>query len=362
MAKKKVVAIGGDGVGPEVVDATCYVLENAKFDLEIVKPLAGEAAFKKYNTTFPEETRRLCDTADANLFGAAGGPPGSPSSGAILAYLRWIMDNYVGVRPIKYYPGAGSPLKDPSGIDFVILRENSEGMYSFAEGDLSLLRQNLPDYRNRQGKSIADFGEGKFALRITSERGTRRLAKYACEYTMQRKRNNYPGKLTCVTKSNVLTETDSLFERIMEEELKKYPGISYEQYYVDDMARRLLRYPKDMDVIVTSNLFGDVLADEASELVGGLGLAGSAGFGGKVAYFEPVHGSAPKYAGKNVVNPTATILSAKLMLDYFDMHQEADALEKAVAAVYKKGETLTYDQGGSATTMEFAQAVLKETK
>lgn len=357
MARKKVVALGGDGVGPEVVNATCYVMENANFDLEIIKPPNGEAAMEQYQTAFPEETRQLCDTADAILFGATG-----TVSGAILGYLRWVLDNYVNVRPVKYYPGAGSCLKDPSGIDFVILRENSEGMYSFFGGDLSMLREKLPDFRNMIGKSLADFGEGKFALRIISEHGTQRLAKFACEFAMERKRNNYAGKLACPTKSNVIPTTDRLFEIIIEEEVKKYPELTYKQYYADDMARRLLRFPKEMDVIVAENMFGDILADEAAELVGGLGIASSACFGGKVAYFESVHGSAPDIAGKNIVNPTATILSARLMLDYLEMHQEADALEKAVAAAYKDGKSLTGDQGGSASTTECAQAILREIK
>ena len=353
--KKKVVALGGDGVGPEVVDAACHVLENAGFNLEIVRPPCGEAAMEQYGDAFPEETRRLCDAADAILFGATG-----TTSGAILAYLRWILDNYVNVRPLKYYAGARSCLKDPEGIDFVILRENSEGMYSFFGGDLSMLREKLPDFQNRMGKSLADFGEGKFALRIVSEHGTRRLAIFACEFALERKKNGYPGKLACPTKSNVIPGTDRLFERIVEEEVNKHPELSYEHYYADDMARRILRFPRDMDVIVAENMFGDILADEAAEVVGGLGIASSACFGGKVPYFESVHGSAPDIAGKSIVNPTATILSARLMLDYLGLHNEADSLESAVAAVYSDGKSLTGDQGGSATTMEFAQAILRE--
>lgn len=353
--KKKVVALGGDGVGPEVVDAACFVLEKAGFDLEIIKPPCGEAAFERYHDAFPEETRQVCDTADAILFGATG-----TTSGAIMRYLRWVIDNYVNVRPVKYYPGAQSCLKDPTGIDFVILRENSEGMYSFFGGDLSMLRERLPDFRSRIGKSLADFGEGKFALRIITERGTQRLAEFACEFALERKRGGYPGKLMCPTKSNVIPGTDRLFERIIEEEVKKYPGLSYEHYYADDMARRLLRFPREMDVIVAENMFGDILADEAAELVGGLGIAPSACLGGRVPYFESVHGSAPDIAGKSIVNPTATILSARLMLQYLGMHREADGLERAVAAVYLDGKSLTSDQGGSATTMEFAQAILRE--
>jgi isocitrate/isopropylmalate dehydrogenase len=140
MGKKKVIALGGDGVGPEVVDCACYVLEGAGFDLEIMKPPAGEMAQEKYGDAFPEETKILCDNADAILFGATG-----ETSVVILAYLRWILDNFVNIRPVKYFTGAHSCLKDPRDIDFVILRENSEGLYSFAEGEMELLSTRLPD-------------------------------------------------------------------------------------------------------------------------------------------------------------------------------------------------------------------------
>ena len=323
MSKKTIVALGGDGVGPEVVDAACYILEGAGFALEVLKPMAGEMAQEKYGNAFPEETRTLCDNAKAILFGATG-----TTSTAILAYLRWVLDNFVNIRPVKYFAGVQSCLKNPQDIDFVILRENSEGLYSFAEGDLELLSAKLPEYRNLFGKSFSDFGKGKFAVRIISEKGVQRLAKFACEYALSRKRKGHTGKLTCVSKSNVLWQTDHLFEQIVQDEAAKYAGLNYEQFYVDDTARRLLKYPRSFDVLVTSNMFGDVLADEASELVGGLGMAGSACLGGKVAYFEPVHGSAPKYAKKNVINPTATILSAGLMLEYLGMNAEANALEE----------------------------------
>jgi isocitrate/isopropylmalate dehydrogenase len=356
-AKKKVVALGGDGIGPEVVDATCYILEGAGFNLDIVKPLNGDLAVKQGKEAFSEETKKLCDAADAVIFGAA-----QTISLPILFYLRWTYDHYVLVRPIKYFEGIGSCLKDASGIDFVILRELSEGLYPGQEGELSLLAERLPDYRGKMGNTFAGYGEGKFAVRIVSKRGVKRLASYACEYTMKRKKEGYPGKLTCVTKSNILTESDGLFQQLVEEEVKKYPDIKYEHYYVDDAARRLLRYAREFDVMMTSNLFGDILSDEAAELVGGLGLAGSAAVGGKVPLFEPTHGSAPKYAGKNVINPTATIFSGKMMLDYFEMRDEANALEKAVAAVFKEGKTLTYDLGGKAKTTEFAEAVLRKIK
>ncbi len=358
MGKKKIAALGGDGIGPEIVNATCHVLEGAGFDLEIISPPIGEAVVEKYGTAFPEETKKLCGTVDAVLFGATG-----PASDSVIVYLRWISDNFVNIRPMKYYPGAITCLKDATGIDLVFLRENSEGLIPGREGDLSLLAQRLPEYRDpKLNKSFADYGEGKFAVRIVSERGTTRLAKFACEFALRRKKNGSPGKVTCVHKWNGFPQSDRLFERIVREEVSKHPELSYDQYLVDDLARRLLRYPREFDVVVIDNMFGDILSDEASELVGGLGIAPSGNVGSKVPYFESVSGSAPKYAGKNVVNPTATILSAKLMLDYLGMHEEASALEKAVAAVYKEGKSLTYDQGGKASTTECAEAILRKIK
>ena len=287
---KKLVAIGGDGVGPEVINAACYVLDTMGLDLEIIKPFP-----KRMGGPPTEEAREMAEESDAILFGAAGEPE-NESRG----WLRWLrpwtpesLDNYANVRPIKYYEGARSVVKDPSGIDFVIIRENSEGMYSFFEGDLTTLIQSMPGLKSRRGKSIASFGEGKFAIRIISRKGCERIAEVACEYARKRKAKGFPGKITIVTKSNVLEESCGLFQQICLDTVKKYPELSYEHYYVDNMARRLLVYPQNHDVIITSNLFGDILSDEASELVGGLGMTPSGCIGGKVPYFEPVHGSAP---------------------------------------------------------------------
>ncbi len=354
MAGKKILALGGDGVGPEVMEVACEILREA-FSLQCLTPLHGQAAAKAGKEVFPQEVKRLIQTSDAVLFGANGG-----ISREILYYLRFHLDNFVNIRPIKYYPGANSPLAHPQGIDFVILRENSEGLYPSREGDLDLLIRSLPQFRDRVGRSFADYGAGKFAVRIISDRGTARLAKFALAYARKRKALGYPGKVTVVTKSNVLTQTDGFFQKKMEEEIKKDPGVAHEHFYVDDAARRLVRFPKNFDVLVTSNLFGDILADEAAELVGGLGIAPSAVIGGEKPYFEPVHGSAPDIAGKGIVNPTAMILSAGMMLDYLEMKEEAKVLEQAVSAVFREKRFLTPDQGGSAATKDFSSAVLKE--
>ncbi len=355
MAKKKIVALGGDGVGPEVMDVTCRILEQAGFGLEIVMPFCGAEAFKAQGNAFPDEAKKLCDESDAILFGAAEGP-----SVAILVYLRWFLDNYVNLRPVKYYPGALSPLKDPNGIDLMLIRENSEGLYPGREGDLSWLAPRIPDYKDPFGRTLDFYGEGKFAIRLITERGSRRIAKYAVELAQERRSQGFPGKVTCLTKANVMRQTCGLLRKVVEEEVGKAPGIAFEHFHADDAARRLIRFPRDFDVIVTSNMFGDILADEAGEAIGGLGISPSACLGGRKPYFEPVHGSAPDIAGKGIVNPTAMILSAKMMLDYLGMRAEGKALEDAVARVYREGKILTADQGGKASTKEFAEAVLKE--
>ena len=161
MPKKKIVALGGDGVGPEVMEVTCHILEKAGYALEISKPLCGNEALKTRGNAFPEEARKLCEESDAVLFGAAEGP-----SVAILVHLRWVMDNYINLRPVKYYPGANSPLRNPEGIDFHIIRENSEGMYPGREGDIPWLAQKISDYRDPFGRTLDYYGEGQICLAL----------------------------------------------------------------------------------------------------------------------------------------------------------------------------------------------------
>jgi len=356
MSKYKIIAIGGDGVGPEVMEATCMILKEGGFSLDIEKPLSGEAAVAVGKEAFSDEIMKMCEKADGVLFGATG----NVSVKAIICF-RWIFDNYINIRPIVYYPGARSPLKDPDGIDFVILRENTEGLYPGREGDLDAIAKAMPEYRDKWlGKKFEDYGPGKFAVRIVSHKGVNRFVDFCCKYAQKRKEQGYPGKFTCVTKSNVLKESCGLYQKRSEEMIKKLSELSYEHFYVDDVARRLVRYPKDFDVISVSNLFGDIISDLGAELVGGLGIAPSANVGGTTPCFEPVHGSAPSYAGKNVINPTAMILSAKMLLDHLGLSDESIALNNAVKAVYRKGDALTYDHGGNTSTEDLAKAILRE--
>jgi 3-isopropylmalate dehydrogenase len=352
---KTVVALGGEGIGIEVVDATCELLLAARFPLRIETPPHGAEAERAHGSPLPEETRRRCAAADGVLFGAAGGP----ATSAVVSWLRWQRDAYAGVRPVKYYEGARSPLADPRGIDFVVVRENSEGLYPGREGDLAALGRALPELRDRTGRGLADYGEGRFAVKVVTRQGAERIARFACELASRRQARGRPGKITCVTKSNVLRQSDGLFQEVVAGVVKRYPALAFEHFYVDDASRRLLRFPRSMDVVLCMNLYGDILSDLAAEAAGGLGMAPSGCFGDGWAYFESVHGSAPDIAGQGIANPTGTLLSAAMMLEHMGLDAEAARLEAAIARVYLDHRYLTRDQGGSATTRDFCKAVLE---
>jgi isocitrate/isopropylmalate dehydrogenase len=346
---KTIVALPGQGIGIEVVDAACEIMTAAGMPLKILTPPQGEGS-----NTVPEETRRACREADAVLFGAAG-----PATSAVVGWLRWEMEAWGGLRPAKFYGGMRSPLADPEGIDFVVIRENSEGMYPGREGDLADLKRIMPDLRDRFGRNLDRYGEGRFAVKVATRAGAERIARFGCEIARKRKAHGHAGKVSCVTKSNVLPQTDGLFQRTVEEVVGRYPDLTFEHFHVDDAARRLIRFPKAMDVVVAMNQYADILSDIAGEVAGGLGVAPSGNFGDNGwAYFESVHGSAPDIAGQGIANPTATILSAVLLLDHVGLGAEATRLEAALARVYRDGKALTPDQGGPATTKQMATAVL----
>jgi 3-isopropylmalate dehydrogenase len=345
MTMKTVVALPGEGIGIEVVDATCDLLMGTGLPLKILTPPQG--------SPLPEETKRVAREADGVLFGAAG-----PSTSPVVSWLRWEMAAWAGVRPIRFFPGMRSPLTDPDGIDYVLLRENSEGLYPGREGDLADLVRLMPNLSDRTGRTVSQFGtEGRFAVKVVTPRGAERIARFACDLARKRQARGKPGKVTLVTKSNVLPKTDGLYDEIVGRIVRE-AGLPFEHFHVDDAARRLVRFPKAMDVVLCMNLYGDILSDLGAETAGGLGLAPSANFGDNWAYFESVHGSAPDIAGKGIANPTATILSAALMLEHMSLGAEAQRLEAAVGRVYRDGKVLTPDQGGSARTRDMAQAVL----
>jgi isopropylmalate/isohomocitrate dehydrogenase-like protein len=330
----RIAVLPGDGIGPEVIEAAIKVLnavQKASKNLNF-KFTFGEAGYNcigKYGTNVPQKTLNMLKQTDACLKGPMTTPEeaGAPPSAAVT--IRKAFNLYANIRPCKSLPDV--PSIKPN-IDLVMLRENTEGLYSGQEFMVS------------PGKGVA--------LRIVTQQASGRIAKLAFEMALKRKRH-----VTCVHKRNILRVTDGIFVDATMKIAENYPSVTVDEVHVDAMAMRLIKEPEKFDIIVTTNLFGDILSDEAAQIVGGLGLAAGANVGDNYGMFEPVHGSAPKYAGKNIVNPVATILAAKMMLEYLNEPKVAGSIEKAVTEVLKEGKVRTYDLGGNSTTDEMADAI-----
>ncbi len=295
--------------------------------------------------------RKEIDASDTTLFGSTSGKT------TAITYLRWGKQTFANVRPARYSKGFLSPLAKPDGIDFVIVRENLEDLYLGLEGPLADLAP-LKLISKILRAPLDTSARGIYAIKVITEQATRRVAEFACQLTLKRMRAGGKGKLTCTSKYNMLRESDGLFRKVVEETAAKYPEIKYEQFIVDDFARRLVQSPHDLDVVVAPNLYGDILSDAAAGTIGGLGLAPSGCYGEHYAYFESVHGTAPDIMGMGIINPSATMLSAALMLDYLGFDQAALRLDRSVRQVYAEGRVLTPDQGGTATTSEFTRAII----
>ncbi len=318
----RIAVVPGDGIGKEVMKATLDVLD---IDFEYIYGEAGDECLEKTGTALPEETLDIIRECDACLFGAAG-----ETAADVIVKIRQEMKMFANLRPVKAYPKTNS-LHD--NIDFMIVRENTEGMYIADE------------------ESYID--EGAIARRIITREAEKRIINYAFKYAQ----DNNKTKVTAVHKANVLKKTDRLFEEIFNEVAKDYPDIATEDFYVDATAMYFIKQPESFEVIVTTNLFGDILSDEGAGLVGGLGLIPSANIGEDEALFEPVHGSAPDIAGQNKANPIAMMLSAIMMLRYIGESEAADKFESAILKVLEDANILTGDLGGSATTSELTEAV-----
>ncbi len=325
----KIAIIPGDGIGKEVMEATLYVLKNLNLDLKYEFGEAGDECLKKYGEALPKETADLVKNSDACLFGAAG-----ETAADVIVKLRQEMDLFANLRPVKSYPGTNSLFDD---LDFMIVRENTEGMY--------LGKEEYTDI-------------GAIAKRVITRDASERICEYAFKYA----KDNNRKKVTGVHKANVLKKTDGLFKEVFYEVAERYKkyGIEAEDFYVDATAMYLLTRPQSFDVIVTTNLFGDILSDEGAGLVGGLGLIPSANIGENNGLFEPVHGSAPDRAGKGIANPTAMLLSAAMMLNYLKEKKSADKLDKAILEVLSEKKYITADLGGNSSTMEVAKAIIKK--
>jgi 3-isopropylmalate dehydrogenase len=348
-----VCVIAGDDAAPEVVHPTVELLHELVPGIRFREALSGRAAEEKYGDPFPKETRQAISAADCTFFGASGGP-----SRPVLWHLRWGMQTAVNVRPIRWQQGYRSPLSHPERVDYVIVRDNLEGLYPPREGDLSELSA-LPSSSSwylppKPGE------QGAYSVRVCTDEQIRRVGETAIHLAYERQSIGYPGRITLGAKYSIQPRTDGRFRQIIREMVQAKAGLTYQEFLIDDLARRMVAEPETLDVVVLGNEHGDILADMAAGCIGGLGLAPSVCYGEDYAYFEPVHGSAPDLAGKNVINPTAMLLTGALLLDYLGYMREKQRLEDAIARVYRQGTTLTADQGGSASTSEFVAAVRRE--
>lgn len=323
----KIAVIPGDGIGKEVMEATLHVLEAIDVDFDYSFADAGDEYMEKTGVALPPETVDIVKASQACLFGAAG-----ESAADVIVKMRQELDLYVNLRPVKSYPGTKCLFDN---LDFVIVRENTEGLYIGLEEETE---------------------EGATATRVVTRKASERICKFAFEYTKKTGRK----KVTAVHKANVLKKTDGLFKETFYKVAEDYPDIELDDRYVDATAMFFITKPEMFDVIVTTNLFGDILSDEGAGLVGGLGLIPSANIGENQGLFEPVHGSAPRLAGKGIANPSAMILSAVMMLDYLDENDAARKLENALVEVLAEGKVVTGDLGGSASTMEMATEVRRK--
>lgn len=323
--KYQIAVIPGDGIGKEVMEATISVLDELDVGFDYVYGIAGDECNEEHGTPLPQETIDIVRDSDACLFGAAG-----ETAADVIVKIRQEMKMFANLRPVKSYPNTKSIFEN---VDFMIVRENTEGLY----------------IANQEEKTE----DGAIAKRIITREAEERIIDYAFQYA----KDNNRTKVTAVHKANVLKKTDGLFKEIFYEVGEKYPDIDTEDFYVDATAMYLVTQPQEFQVIVTTNLFGDILSDEGAGLVGGLGLIPSANIGSEGALFEPVHGSAPDIAGQQKANPIAMMLSAVMMLRYLGENEEADKFDAAILKVLSEGKTLTGDLGGSATTMEVAQAI-----
>ncbi|WP_295609865.1 isocitrate/isopropylmalate family dehydrogenase [uncultured Methanobrevibacter sp.] len=323
--KYQIAVVPGDGIGKEVMEATIFVLDSLDIDFDYVYAEAGDECLEKTGNALPGETLDIIRNADACLFGAAG-----ETAADVIVKIRQEMKMFANLRPVKTYPNTDSLFEN---IDFMIVRENTEGMYIADE------------------ESYTD--DGAVARRIITREAEERIIDYAFNYALE----NNKTKVTAVHKANVLKKTDGLFKEIFYDVAERYPDIATEDFYVDATAMYLITQPQSFEVIVTTNLFGDILSDEGAGLVGGLGLIPSANIGEDGALFEPVHGSAPDIAGQGKANPIAMMLSAIMMLRYIGENEAADRFDAAILKVLNDANILTADLGGNASTMEVAQAV-----
>jgi isocitrate/isopropylmalate dehydrogenase len=359
MAKYRIAWLPGDGVGIDVTIAAKIVLDRIGLDAEYVDGDIGWEFWRTEGEALPQRTLDMMKETDCAFFGAITSKgkdvadkelaPELQGKGysyrSPIVRMRQLLDLYICLRPCKAY--TGNPLNYKDGIDLVVFRENTEGMYIGVEYD------KVPEafYAVKGMEKIPRNAAVSFRA-ITPE-SSERIVRAAFDYAVKHNRK----KVTAVHKANILRQTDGVFMEAARKVAAEHPGIAFDNANIDAMGMWLLKNPLNYDVIVTTNLFGDIISDLCAQMVGGLGFGCSGNIGKEYAVFEPTHGSAPKYAGQYKVNPIATILAAKMMLDWLGEGDKAAQIEGAVAAVLAEGQMRTYDMGGADSTLEMAKAI-----
>ena len=351
-----VTLIPGDGVGPEVTEATKQALEATGVAFHWDMAQAGAGVIDEYGTPLPEYVLESIRKNKVALKGPITTPIGTGFRSVNVA-LRKELDLYACVRPCKTYTGVLSLYE---GVNIVIIRENKEDLYAgieFEKGTPEAARL-IKLIAETKGNTVGE--DSGFSIKMISEAGSRRIVKFAFEYARAYNRK----KVTAIHKANILKFSDGLFLAVARQVAQEYPDIEFEDRLVDNMTMQLVKRPKQFDVVVAPNLYGDIVSDLCAGLVGGLGVAPGANIGDEIAVFEPTHGSAPKYAGQNKVNPMAMMLSGVMMLRHLGEVSAADRLENAIARVIAEGRNITYDMkldtAGAVGTSQVADAVIEK--
>lgn len=350
----RVTLIPGDGIGPDVTEATRRVIDATGVPIEWEVEEAGSDVMDKYGTPLPDRVVESIRRNKVALKGPITTPIGTGFRSVNVA-MRAALDLYANVRPAKYFKGVRSRYQD---VDLVVVRENTEDLYAgieFEEGQPQT--KELIDILEKMSSRTIRPDSG-ISIKPISITGTERIVRFAFDYA----RENGRKKVSAVTKANIMKYTDGLFLHVARQVAEKYPDIEFQEVLVDNMCMQLVQRPEDYDVLVLLNLYGDIVSDLCAGLVGGLGVAPGANIGVNGALFEPVHGSAPKYAGQNKADPMATLLSGIMMLRHLGEQEAADRAEKALAAVVAEGVNVTYDlkpdRTGGVGTSQMADAII----
>jgi 3-isopropylmalate dehydrogenase len=371
MPKYKVAWLPGDGIGADVLEAARIVLDRIELDAEYIPGDIGWEFWRREGDALPERTIELLKKVDVALFGAITSKPAASAAAELMPSLlkkgltyrspivrmRQLFDLYICLRPCKAYPG--NPLNFKDDINLVVFRENTEDLYSGVE--FSPVPSELAAMLRKLSNSFAPFAnlaseDYAISCKINTRRGSEKIVRAAFDFARKHKRK----KVTIVHKANVVRATDGLFLETAKAIAKEFPEINVDDANIDAMTMWLLKNPFNYDVLAAPNLYGDIISDLCAQMVGGLGFGASGNIGANLAVFEPTHGSAPKYAGQHKVNPIATILATRMMLEWLGESRKAEALEYAVAEVIKEGKARTYDMGGTTSTLQMAKAIAEK--